>query len=280
MPDQPLFRFGVIADVQYCDCEPATAMNRYYRRSVDKLSDCLATLAQHDLRFVLDLGDLIDRDFTSFDTILPFYEAISVPVHRTLGNHDYAVNVTHLNEIPRRLQLAPSGYYSVNYDTWRLIVLNGNEVSLFATRAGTPLRQEAERTLAALQQRQAANAQEWNGGVSETQLVWLNQQLLQAQRTGQSVVVAGHYPLYPTGSLNLWNDTAVIAVLEQYPSVVAYFNGHHHDGNYGYQRGIHYLNFKGMVDTEDENTFAVVEVYDNRLDIKGFGREESRELAY
>lgn len=280
MPDQPLFRFGVIADVQYCNCEPATAMNRYYRRSADKLSDCLATLARHDLRFILDLGDLIDRDFASFDTILPVYQTGNVPVHRTLGNHDYAVNVTHLDDITRRLRIDPLGYYFVEYDAWRLIVLNGNEVSLFATRAGTPLRQEAERTLTALQQREAPNAQEWNGGVSETQLAWLNQQLAQAQRSGQSVIVAGHYPLYPAGGLNLWNDAAVIAVLEQYPSVVAYFNGHHHDGNYGYQHGIHYVNFKGMVDTEDENTFAVVAVYDNRLEVEGFGREESRELMY
>ena len=280
MTDQPLFRFGVIADVQYCDCAPATAMNRYYRRSADKLSDCLATLARQDLRFILDVGDLIDRDFASFEAILSVYQTAGVPVHRTLGNHDYAVNTTHLDEVPRRLQLTPSGYYSIDYDAWRLVVLNGNEVSLFATRAGTPLRHEAERTLAALQQQQAANAQEWNGGVSETQLAWLDQQLAQAQQAGQSVIVAGHYPLYPAGAHNLWNDTAVMNILEQYPSVVAYFNGHQHAGNYGYHRGIHYVNFKGMVETENENTFAVVEVFAHRLAVQGFGREVSRELAY
>ena len=277
MPN-PLFRFGVIADVQYCDCEPSTAMNRYYRRSANKLSDCLTALAQHDLRFIVDLGDLIDRDFRSFDIVLPIYQAAKVPVHRTLGNHDYAVNVTHLDEITRRLAMKPLGYYSVDYDAWRLVVLNGNEISLFATRAGTPLRQQAEETLAALQQAGAANAQEWNGGVSQTQLKWLDQQLAEADRAEQSVIVAGHYPLYPTGSLNLWNDADVIAVLEQYPSVKAYFNGHHHDGNYGKKENIHYVNFKGMVDTQDENTFAVVEVYDDRLEVIGFGREVSRSL--
>ena len=274
-----LFRFGVIADVQYCDCEAATAMNRYYRRSTEKLSDCLATLAQYDLRFVLDLGDLIDRDFQSFNTILPIYQSVKVPVHRTLGNHDYAVNVTHLDEIPRRLEMEPLGYYSVDYDGWRVIVLNGNEISLFATRAGTPLRRQAEDTLAALQQQGAARAKEWNGGISQTQLEWLDGQLTEAEHARQSVIVAGHYPLYPAGSLNLWNDAAVIAVLEQHPSIKAYVNGHHHDGNYGQKQGIHYLTFKGMVETEEENTFAVVEVYSDRLEVKGFGREESRTLA-
>ena len=279
MTDAPLFQFGVIADVQYCDCEPGVAMNRYYRRSTDKLKECLATLGQYDLRFILDLGDLIDRDFQSFDTILPIYQSARVPVHRTLGNHDYAVNVMQVDEITQRLQMEPSGYYSIDYGAWRLIVLNGNEVSLFGTRAGTPLRQRAEAMLAQLQQRQAPQAKEWNGGVSDRQLAWLDEQLNTAQRTGQSAIVAGHYPLYPVGALNLWNDVEVMAILEKYPAVVAYFNGHHHDGNYGQREHIHYVNFKGMVDTETENTFAIIEVYDDRLEVQGFGREESRTLS-
>lgn len=279
MPDAPQFRFGVIADVQYCDCPASSAMNRYYSQSTNKLAEALDTFARHELRFILDLGDLIDRDFNSFDTILPVYEAARAPVHRTLGNHDYTVNVTHLEEIPQRLGLDPAGYYAVNYDSWRLLVLNGNEVSLFATRAGTPQRQRAERMLEKLQKQEAPNAQEWNGGVSETQLGWLDRQLAEAQQNGQLVIVAGHYPLYPAGGLNLWNDAAVIAVLERYPAVRAYFNGHHHDGNYGHRNGIHYLNFKGMVDTATENTYAIVDVYPDRLEVQGFGREENRILT-
>ncbi len=279
MPEAPEFKFGVIADVQYCACEPSSAMNRYYAQSTDKLAEALKTFAQHDLRFILDLGDLIDRDFNSFDTILPVYEAARAPVHRVLGNHDYTVNVTHLEEIPQRLGLNITGYYAVDYGNWRLVVLNGNEVSLFATRAGTPPRQKAEQMLEKLQKQGAQNAQEWNGGVSETQLAWLDQQLAEAQQNGQSVIVAGHYPLYPAGGLNLWNDAAVIAVLERYPGVKAYFNGHHHDGNYGQRNGIHYLNFKGMVDTADQNTYAIVEVYPDRLKVQGFGREENRILS-
>ena len=275
----PQFSFGVIADVQYCDCEPSTAMNRYYRRAADKLDDAVATLANYDLRFILDLGDLIDRDFQSFDAILRVYEAAQVPVYRTLGNHDYTVNVTHLDEIPRRLGLEPRGYYAVDYDSWRLVVLNGNEISLFATRAGTPKHAQAERMLARLKEQDAPNAEEWNAGISAKQLTWLDDRLSEAQKNKQRVIVAGHYPLYPTGSLNLWNDGEVIAVLEQYPAVVAYFNGHHHDGNYGKRNGIHYLNFRGMVDTADQNAFAVVNVYNDRLTVRGFGREPKRTLS-
>ena len=89
----------------------------------------------------------------------------------------------------------------------------------------------------------------------------------------------GHYPLYPAGELNLWNDAAVMAVLERYPGVKACFNGHDHDGNYGHRNGIHYLNFKGIVDTPDKNTYAIVDVYADRLEVQGFGREEDRVLT-
>ena len=279
MTDQPQLSFGVIADVQYCDCEPATAMNRYFRQSPDKLREALATLAQHDLRFIIDLGDLIDRDFGSFETVLSIYEAAKVPVHRTLGNHDYTVNVTHLSDITNRLNIPAEGYYAVDYGGWKLVVLNGTEVSLFATRAGTPERAQAEAELERLNKQGAPQAKEWNAGVGRTQLSWLRQQLAQAQAAKQAVIVTGHYPLYPAGPLNLWNDGAVTEVLEHYSGVVAYFNGHHHDGNYGQQNDVHYLNFKGMVDTAEENTFAVVHAYEDRLEVEGFGREETRTLV-
>jgi len=37
---------------------------------------------------------------------------------------------------------------------------------------------------------------------------------------------------------------------------------------------------KGMVETENTNSFAMVEVYNNRIWIKGYGREKSQILAY
>jgi len=43
--------------------------------------------------------------------------------------------------------------------------------------------------------------------------------------------------------------------------------------------GTHVVNIKGMVDTFDENAFAIVEVHADRMEITGFGREESRVLS-
>ena len=49
-------------------------------------------------------------------------------------------------------------------------------------------------------------------------------------------------------------------------------------GNFGQIDGRCFVNFKGMVDTESDNTFAVVDVFADRLEIRGFGREASRTL--
>ena len=42
-------------------------------------------------------------------------------------------------------------------------------------------------------------------------------------------------------------------------------------------RDSHYLTLKGMVDTK-KTSYAVIEVYPDRLVVKGFGRETNRDL--
>jgi manganese-dependent ADP-ribose/CDP-alcohol diphosphatase len=274
--NQVLFTFGVIADVQYCNCEPA--IGRYYHKSTYKLADCLQTLNQYELSFILDLGDLIDRDFSSFEPILQVYRQADCRIYRTLGNHDYAVEEWNKPKVATHLGLQESSYYDFSHLGWRFIVLNGNELSTFASLPGSQEEKEAKEMLSQLQAKAAVNAQDWNGGISQKQLQWLEAKLEEAKVQDQKTIVVGHYPLYPKDPHNLWNDDAVVELLTAYPQVVAYFNGHNHAGNYGQKAQVHFLNFKGMVETEQENAFAMVEVYRDRLSVKGFGREESREL--
>ena len=274
---EPSFSFGVIADVQYCDCPPTDV--RFYRKSTDKLAECLATLNQQDLVFTLDVGDLIDRDYSSFDTILQEYTTAKSQVYRTLGNHDYSVSSDKLPEVPGRVGLPASGYYDFVHQGWRFVVLNGTEVSTYAHPPGSEASQQAEQLMEKLEKEGKSWAKPWNAGVSDEQLRWLEQRLKKARRANQKVIVMGHYPLYPEDPHNLWNAEEVITTLEQSGNVVAYFNGHNHAGNYGRKKDIHYLNFKGMVDTPDENTFAAAHVYPDHLQVEGFGREDSRELA-
>jgi len=49
-------------------------------------------------------------------------------------------------------------------------------------------------------------------------------------------------------------------LIEEYPNVVAYINGHYHYGNYGFRNGIHYIDQAGMLLTQETNSFSVLEV--------------------
>ena len=53
-----------------------------------------------------------------------------------------------------------------------------------------------------------------------------------------------------------------------------------HSGGYGNYNFVHCVNFKGMVDTKETNAYSVVEIYHNKIWIKGRGRERAQRLAY
>ncbi|MFB6801672.1 hypothetical protein ACFCVU_10755 [Peribacillus butanolivorans] len=71
---KPSFEFGLTTDIQYCDCDAAGV--RYYRNSISKLQEATAELNQHDLKFTVQMGDMIDRNVDSFNTILPYFNKI------------------------------------------------------------------------------------------------------------------------------------------------------------------------------------------------------------
>ncbi len=87
-----------------------------------------------------------------------------------------------------------------------------------------------------------------------------------------------HWPVYPPNAHDCWDRERIITLLTAHEHVAAYFSGHNHAGNFGTLEGCHFLNFKGMVDTETENTFAIVEIWADRIEVHGFGREDSRTL--
>ncbi len=270
-------RFGVIADPQYADVPPNTAMGRYYADSLDKLSAAIETLNAQDLRFVVTLGDAIDRDFASFERILPLYRKLRHETRFVLGNHDFEVEAAHLGRVVGRLGM-PAPYYDFAVRDVRFVVLDGNDVSLFAPPQGDPRWQRAQERLARARAAGLPHAKPWNGSLGDAQRAWLERTLSAAQAAGERVVVLNHYPVLPDNPHNLWDSAEIVALLARSTNVVAYFNGHNHAGNYGEAHGIHFVNFRGMVDTPDTSAFAVVEISGDRLDIRGYGREPSRSL--
>ena len=84
--------------------------------------------------------------------------------------------------------------------------------------------------------------------------------------------------MFPDNVHNLWNAEEVLARIDAHASVRAFMNGHNHKGNHSVRKGVHYLTLKGMVDTAS-TSYAVVEVAQGRLVVRGFGREPDRELV-
>lgn len=268
----PLFTFGLIADVQYADYEPKGT--RYYRASVEKFNEAIDFFNTRELAFIVHVGDIIDRDEESFEVMLPIIERSKVPHYHVLGNHDFPVPYL---RVLAKLGLE-RGYYDFGHQGWRFIVLDANELSIYANPEGSKAYQEASRMLEALTARGAVNAQEWNGAISRQQLDWLAKTLETSAQAGEQAVIINHFPAYPENVHNFWNDREVIGLLEQHEHVVAYFNGHNHAGNYGVKRGIHYVTLHGVVETPNSSAYGVAEVYPDRLEIYGFEREPDRAL--
>ena len=262
--------FGAIADCQYCDGN--SRGDRMYALSKQKLADCVAEFNTMDLAFVTHLGDFIERDFKNFDVLNPIFDQLTMPKVHVLGNHDFSVADHLKKDVPAKLGM-PAKYYDYEVKGWRYVVLDGNDVSFHAYPEGSTEAKHASEYYI----ENKISSPKWNGAIGAPQLAWLKTVLEQAQENQQAVILFCHFPVYPQNGHNLWNADEVMTLLESYPCVKAYINGHNHRGNYGKKGGIHYVTLKGMVETET-NSYAVIKVSDDTIDIVGYGREKSRSL--
>jgi predicted phosphodiesterase len=273
----PILSFGVIADPQYASVTSDLVLDRHFVKSLTKLQAAFDVFERHSLDFIVILGDLIDHGFENFDPVLEIcrasrHECLFIP-----GNHDFQVAENQLGAVHGKLSM-PAPWYDRVVNGVRLIVIDGNEISLFAPPHGDPRRTEASERLKVLIEAGASNAMIWNGGMSEPQIGWLEERLKAAEEAGERAIVFGHYPLHPFTDHCLWDAPRIARLIARSPASVAYLCGHFHGGNYGELDGKHFVNFRGMVDTADHNAFAIVSLFNDRLEIEGFGREQSRRL--
>ena len=268
--------FGVVADVQYADADPEG--ERHYRESAPKLKAAVADLAHERLAFTLNLGDLIDRDFRSFATVLPLFTPLGHPARHLTGNHDYMVGKEDKERVTPTLGI-PAGHSAFSSSGVRFVMLDTNDVSTYKHAPGTARHREAVAMLEALVTAGRPNAQPWNGGVSQAQLAWLEQELAAADTAGAPVILCSHHPLLPADSGNVaWNAGAVVEVVARHRCVRACFAGHHHDGGQAVAHGVPFITFKSIVHEPGVTAYAVVRLFPDRLVIEGRGREPSRTL--
>ena len=272
--DKHNITIGIVTDVQYCACEPNEI--RFYKNSLAKLDSCIKYFNSQNLDFVAHLGDALDRDFKSFDEILPQFRKSKAPVYFVLGNHEFSVEEKFKTKVLSKMNMK-NDYYSISEGDWSFIFLNGNDLS-FRTPQDSAQKAERDTLYAKLIRTGRCNTGKANGGLSSKQFEWLKNQLEEATNRNKRVIVMCHFPIFPVACHSLFNDEELTAMLTQYKCVKAYFCGHNHAGGYELKDGVHFINFKGMVDTETSLAFAKVTLTQDSIFVEGHGREPSRRL--
>ena len=274
--ERPAVSFGALADIQHAD-KPA-AGRREYRESIQKLKACSAALRPEKLDFVVQMGDLTDDGADDMRAVLSLLRELPVAVRHVVGNHDLYASRDH---ILKRFSL-PRAHYDFSVRGWRFIVLDGMHLSVGrGWPESSPNYQQGARLLEDLRQTRAVNAMEWNGAVGEEQREWLRLTLADAAARGQRAIVFCHFPVH-AGSCRpehlLWDHREVLAVLDSAPALVAYLNGHDHRGGYAARNGVHYLTLPGMVEWDAEQSCNMVDVYDDRIEVRRPGKPAWRTM--
>ncbi len=269
------FEIGIIADCQYCNCD--SQGNRFYRRSTSKFKSAIEKFNTKNLDYTIHLGDFIDRNFESFDSVLPIWNSLKSEKFHVLGNHDFSVSDSLKSLVPVKMGLK-NRYYSFIKNNWRFIVLDGNDLSYHGAISNTK-KKETDSLFNLLKNENAPNLQTWNGGLSLEQLQWIKEELIKAKNKNEHVGFYCHFPAGRNGAgHNLWNYKQFLQLIDSYDNVKFYFNGHNHNGDYLEKNSVHHLTFKGMLDTENTSAFATAKFTKDSIFIKGYGREPSRGL--
>ena len=272
-----LFSFGIVTDIQYADAEKNG--NRDYRNSVNILEKSVKEMNGHDLAFVITLGDMIDHDYISFDKPLAILGKLKAPLYNVLGNHDFEVDDQYKDRVRKRLK-NKNRYFDFKVNNMVFIVLDGSDVSTFASKKGSEKYNSGLAKYEEIKKSGINNAYTWNGGIGNKQLKWLEKSLKKADDGNKSVVIFCHWPLLPENGTQLWNNRAVLNLINNHQSVVAWIAGHHHAGGYEVNGKIHHLILKGMVEAKSETSFGIMDVYPDKLVINGFGDQNDQTLEF
>ena len=134
----------------------------------------------------------IDRNYASFDKILPIYKSLKMPAYHTLGNHDFDVVEKLKSKVPERMGMQ-ARYYDFVLEGWRFIVLDGNDVSFHAYPKDSLKYSEAE----ASYKENKVRSPKWNGAVGEEQLAWMRKILEGAEEKGRRLFCIAIFQFIP-----------------------------------------------------------------------------------
>ena len=274
--DSSNLKFGLFADTQYADC-PSDS-KRFYREALQKLDTCVRCFNEENVQFSINLGDIIDRKNSDLNTIKSYLCQLKNDVYHITGNHDYK-EVTDNSVLYRQLGM-PSEYYSFKKGNWVFIMLNTNDVAAYANVKGTEKEQELTKMQEKVKQTGGKQGHRWNGGIGRTQMEWLDNLLTDCGKNKNNVLVFSHHPFYPSSEFTALNNMEILETISRHPCVKAVFSGHHHAGEFGYYKGIPMITQEGMIETEKQNAYSIVEITRDSIRVKGYGRVPSRSFKY
>jgi len=261
-------RFGIVTDCHYADADPAGT--RFYRESLDKLSECVARMNTEELDFLIELGDFKDQDRPSVESrtleylhrVERIFRGFAGRRYHVLGNHDmdslskrqFLENVENTGVARER------SYYSFDVRGLHCVVLDAN---FRADGSGYD----------------HGNFDWTDANVPARELDWLKRDLAKAQ--GPTVIFI-HQLLDGTGSVYVKNAAEVRQILQESAKVLAVFQGHHHEGAYNHLDDIHYYTLKAVIEGHgrENNAYAIVETQrDGNLIVTGYRKATGMELT-
>ena len=273
-----VFSIAAVADIQYADTDPRGA--REPRQGIDRIKNAISHWNQRDLDWGVVLGDIIDWDDIDYGKfpgktiskepkqpkqwkhtrdILAAWNTLKVPQYTVLGNHDYYVpykdadGLSKPASVFRAFGFKDKAYYEFSHKGYRFIVLDGDMSHLNYDIES----KEYKEAKAYYDSLKGPARGIWSAGISIKQMDWLKGVLADALNKKEPTVIMCHYPMHkPYGSHTLFNAVEMTTLLNRFPNVVMWLNGHNHSGGYANIEGRHHLNLKGM-QNEAENWYQI-----------------------
>lgn len=258
--------FGMLTDVHYAAIKDNGT--RKYSQSLDKVAQCIDSMNQKKVGFLVELGDFKDMSVPpDSKAALVFLEKVETAFshfrgnrYHVLGNHDEdCISKNQFYSIAKNSHISQKRtYYSFQKGGYTFVVLDAcfDSVSVPYDRGHF----------------------DWSdANVPGKELKWLENELKQSK---MPVVLFVHQLLYGNSKVTIKNAETVRNILEKSKKVKCVFHGHDHKGGYEMINGIHYYTLKGMVegDFPKSNSFALVSLTKDTIRIKGYGNGVSMSL--
>ncbi|XP_052070348.1 LOW QUALITY PROTEIN: uncharacterized protein LOC127709056 [Mytilus californianus] len=215
-------KFGLVADLQYANIEDGYNWNRtrkrYYRSAIGLLRKAMKDWKQNDVKFIFQLGDLIDgfckrieEPTVCLNRILDIFDEEKMPVLHVVGNHElynFSKDSLYKSRLFKSLPPTNKAYYTLQpCEGLKVCVLNIYEISALGEIEDSDKYNMVKSLLDERNPNENKNDPtglesvdrrfvRFNGAMSKQQLEWLTKELTLAKEQKQNVIVIGHNPVY------------------------------------------------------------------------------------